>query len=138
MSARPKHQTSEVALNPKDNTKFLRKTETRKITQRQEKGQIQEKRFMNTTSSLAHGSPKLGLRFRASLAARQDSVRKSAVLGHAGIPQIPHVLQAIGSQGAVEKNPEKPESVHFAPIVKYTYTQNLPPVPTMGQVLVTA
>ena len=46
MPARPKHQTSEVALNPKDNTKFLRKTETRKITQRQEKGQIQEKRFM--------------------------------------------------------------------------------------------
>lgn len=38
----------------------------------------------NTTSSLAHGSPKLGLRFQASLAARQDSVRKSAVLGHAG------------------------------------------------------
>ena len=39
----------------------------------------------------------------------------------------------MGSQGAVEKNPEKPESVHLAEIVKYTYTQNLPPVPTTGE-----
>ena len=44
----------------------------------------------------------------------------------------------MGSQGAVEKNPEKPESIHLAAIVKYTYTQNLPPVPTTGQVLGTA
>lgn len=40
----------------------------------------------------------------------------------------------MGSQGAEEKNSEKPESVCLAVIVKYTYTQNLPPVVPMGQV----
>ena len=48
------------------------------------------------------------------------------------IPQIPDVLQAIGSQGTVEKNPEKPESVCLAVTVKHTQVQTPPPAPSRG------